>query len=127
MVTYGQLMDMDRHDDFFLAWLARDARFQASVHFAPKTKLGYTVHRKVYTSMQDEPELNMWLATQGVHGRVLRDKRQIRQVLSLLEPVWDAVKDRANLESLILTMNTSTARKIDYPEIKSLIQKLDSY
>ena len=127
MVTYGQLMDMDRHDDFFLAWLARDARFQASVHFAPKTKLGYTVHRKVYTSMQDEPELNMWLATQGVHGRVLRDKRQIRQVLSLLEPVWDAVKDRANLESLILTMNTSTARKMDYPEIKSLIQKLDSY
>jgi len=127
MVTYGQLMDMDRHDDFFLAWLARDARFQASVHFAPKTKLGYTVHRKVYTSIQDEPELNMWLATQGVHGRVLRDKRQIRQVLSLLEPVWDAVKDRANLESLILTMNTSTARKMDYPEIKSLIQKLDSY
>jgi hypothetical protein len=127
MVTYGRLMDMDRHDDFFLAWLARDARFQASVHFAPKTKLGYTVHRKVYTSMQDEPELNMWLATQGVHGRVLRDKRQIRQVLSLLEPVWDAVKDRANLENLILTMNTSTARKMDYPEIKSLIQKLDSY
>ena len=127
MVTYGRLMGMDRHDDFFLAWLARDARFQASVHFAPKTKLGYTVHRKVYTSMQDEPELNMWLATQGVHGRVLRDKRQIRQVLSLLEPVWDAVKDRANLENLILTMNTSTARKMDYPEIKSLIQKLDSY
>ena len=127
MATYGRLMDMDRHDDFFLAWLARDARFQASVHFAPKTKLGYTVHRKVYTSMQDEPELNMWLATQGVHGRVLRDKRQIRQVLSLLEPVWDAVKDRANLENLILTMNTSTARKMDYPEIKSLIQKLDSY
>ena len=127
MVIYGRLMDMDRHDDFFLAWLARDARFQASVHFAPKTKLGYTVHRKVYTSMQDEPKLNMWLSTQGVHGRVLRDKGQIRQILSLLEPVWDAVKDKANLENLTLTMNTSTARKMDYPEIKTLIQKLDSY
>ena len=120
-------MVMDRHDDFFLAWLARDARFQASVHFAPKTKLGYTVHRKVYTSMQDEPELNMWLASQGVHGRVLRDKTQIRQVLSLLEPVWDAVKDKGNLENLILTMSTSTARKMAYPEIKSIIQVLDSY
>tara|TARA_S200000501_G_scaffold332489_1_gene335228 strand:+ start:2391 stop:2624 length:234 start_codon:yes stop_codon:yes gene_type:complete len=77
--------------------------------------------------MQDEPELNMWLASQGVHGRVLRDKTQIRQVLSLLEPVWDAVKDRGNLENLILTMSTSTARKMAYPEIKSIIQVLDSY
>lgn len=117
---------MDKSDDFFLAWLARDARFQASVHFAPKTKLGYSVHRKVYTSMQDEPHLNMWLAQHGVHGRVLRDIKQIRKVLALLEPVWGAVKDKANLDSLLLTMNTNTARKMAFPEIKTLIQKLDS-
>ena len=127
MVIYGLLMDMDKSDDFFLAWLARDARFQASVHFAPKTKLGYRVHRKVYTSMEDEPHLNMWLAHKGIHGRVLRDIKQIRKVLALLEPVWGAVKDRANLDSLLLTMNTSTARKMTFPELESLIQKLDSY
>mgnify|MGYP001172176318 FL=1 len=118
-------MVMDRHDDFFLAWLARDARFQASVHFAPKTKLGYTIHRKVYTSMNDEPKLNLWLASKGVHGRVLRDVNQIRTVISLLEPVWDAVKDRGNLESLLTTMQATSARKMAHPEMRALIMKLD--
>jgi len=120
-------MDMDRHDDFFLAWLARDARFQASIHFAPKTKLGYTVHRKVYASMNDEPKLNLWLASQGVHGRVLRDVKQIRKVLALLEPVWEAVKDGDNLQKLLLTMDVTSARKMDHEEMKSIISQLDSY
>ena len=118
-------MVMDRHDDFFLAWLARDARFQASVHFAPKTKLGYTIHRKVYTSMQDEPELNLWLASKGVHGRILRDVNQIRHILNLLEPIWDAVKDRDNLQNLLSTMNATSARKMTHPEMHSLIIELD--
>jgi len=120
-------MVMDRHDDFFLAWLARDARFQASVHFAPKTKLGYTIHRKLYTSMQDEPDLNLWLSSKGVHGRVLRDVKQIRRVISLLEPVWSAVKDRDNLETLLTTMEASTARKMAHPEMEQIISKLDYY
>lgn len=127
MATYGGLMDMDRHDDFYLAWLARDARFQASIHFAPKTKLGYTVHRKVYTSMQDEPRLNLWLASQGIHGRVLRDVKQIRKVLALLEPVWEVVKDGNNLQKLLLTMNVTSARKIGHEEMRAIISELDSY
>jgi len=121
------LMVMDRHDDFFLGWLARDARFQASVHFAPKTKLGYTIHRKVYASMQDEPALNMWLATQGIYGRVLRDVRQITLLLRLLEPVWDAVKDKHNLKKLRITMEATSARKIEHNEMLDLIKELDSY
>ena len=116
---------MDRHDDFFLAWLARDARFQASVHFSPKTKLGYTVHRKVYTSMEDEPQLNMWLTAKGVNGRVLRDVGQIRKVIDLLKPVWDAVKDRDNLQNLLITMDVATARKMGHPEMVSIIEELD--
>ena len=125
MGTYGVLMVMDRHDDFFLGWLARDARFQASVHFAPKTKLGYTIHRKVYTSMNDEPELNLWMASQGVHGRVLRDIQQIHRVIDLLEPVWSAVKDRDNLERLLTTMEASTARKMGHTEMEQIISRLD--
>jgi hypothetical protein len=58
---------------------------------------------------------------------VLRDKKQIRQVLSILEPIWEAVKDSNNLERLALTMDTSTARKMAHPEMESLIQKLDYY
>ena len=118
-------MVMDRHDDFFLGWLARDARFQASVHFAPKTKLGYTIHREVYTSMNDEPELNLWMASQGVHGRVLRDIKQIHRVIDLLEPVWSAVKDRDNLERLLTTMEASTARKMGHTEMEQIISRLD--
>ena len=118
-------MVMDRHDDFFLGWLARDARFQASVHFAPKTKLGYTIHRKVYTSMNDEPELNLWMASQGVHGRGLRDIKQIHRVIDLLEPVWSAVKDRDNLERLLTTMEASTARKMGHTEMEQIISRLD--
>ena len=125
MGTYGVLMVMDRHDDFFLGWLARDARFQASVHFAPKTKLGYTIHRKVYTSMTDEPELTLWMASKGVHGRVLRDIKQIHRVIDLLEPVWSAVKDRYNLERLLTTMEASTARKMGHTEMEQIISRLD--
>ena len=116
---------MDRHDDFFLAWLARDARFQASIHFSPKRKLGYKVHRKVYTSMEDEPELNLWLATKGVHGRVLRDKGQIQRVLSILTPVWEAVKDRGNLQKLLLTMDAQTARKMNHADIADLMRQFE--
>jgi hypothetical protein len=120
-------MDMDKSDDFFLGWLARDVRFQASVHFAPKTKLGYTIHRKVYASKRDEPHLNMWLATQGIYGRVLRDIKQIRVLLKILEPVWDAVKDRDNLDRLLLTIEATSARKIGHEEMLELISGLDSY
>jgi len=117
---------MDRHDDFFLAWLARDVRFQASIHFSPKRKLGYKVHRKVYTSMEDEPLLNLWLATEGVHGRVLRDKEQIQKILSLLAPVWEAVKDRNNLQKLLLTMDAPTARKMNHADISELMRQFDT-
>ena len=116
---------MDRHDDFFLAWLARDARFQASIHFSPKRLLGYKVHRKVYTSMEDEPMLNLWLASKGVHGRVLRDKEQIQRVLSLLAPVWEAVKDRGNLQKLLITMDAPTARKMDHAAISTLVTQFE--
>lgn len=116
---------MDRSDDFFLGWLARDTRFQASIHFSPKRRLGYKVHRKVYTSMTDEAALNLWLASKGVHGRVLRDKEQIQKVLSLLAPVWEAVKDRGNLQKLLLTMDAPTARKLDHADISELARQFE--
>jgi hypothetical protein len=77
--------------------------------------------------MEDEPALNMWLSTQGVYGRVLRDVKQIRTLLRILEPVWEAVKDRDNLEKLKLTMESTTARKIGHEEMLDLIHRMDSY
>jgi len=79
----------------------------------------------VYTSMEDEPELNLWLATKGVHGRVLRDTKQIQKVLSLLAPVWDAVKDRGNLQKLLLTMDAQTARKMNHSDITDLVRQFE--
>lgn len=116
---------MDKSDDFFLAWLARDARFQASVHFSPKHKLGYAIHRKLYTSMFDEPQLNMWLATKGVHGRILRDKDQIQKVLAILAPVKEAIKDSKNLTRLFISLDCPSARKMKHADICRLIEQFD--
>jgi len=79
----------------------------------------------VYTSMSDEPQLNMWLTTKGVNGRILRDVSQIRRVISLLEPVWAVVKDRHNLENLLTTMDATSARKMAHLEMLSVIEELD--
>lgn len=117
---------MDRSDDFYLAWLARDVRFQCSVHFSPKHKLGYSIYRKVYTSKDDCPPLNLWLTERGIHGRILRNREQIRKLLTILEPVWDCVKDRENLERLNITMRATTPRKITHDEILPIIHALDS-
>ena len=117
---------MDLSDDFFMGWLARDARFQASVHFAPKCRLGYTVHRKVYASMDEAPRLTMWLREKGINGRVLRDRDEISRLLSLLGPVWEVVKDRDSLERLMLTMDATSMRKMKHDEMCELIQTLDS-
>ena len=75
--------------------------------------------------MEDEPELNLWLATKGVHGRVLRDTEQIQRVLSLLAPVWEAVKDRSNLQKLLLTMDTPSARKMNHADISELMRQFE--
>ena len=117
---------MDLSDDFFLGWLARDARFQASVHFSPKTKLGYTIHRKVYASMEDEPHLTMWLRDKGINGRILRDKKEIALLLNLLRPVAHVVKDRGNLSRLRFTMEMPSARKMTHEDIEEFISEFDS-
>jgi len=75
--------------------------------------------------MEDEPELNLWLATKGVHGRVLRNKEQIQKVLSLLAPVWEAVKDRGNLQKLLVAMDAPTARKMNHGDIADLVRQFE--
>ena len=65
------------------------------------------------------------MASKGVHGRVLRDIKQIHRVIDLLEPVWSAVKDRDNLERLLTTMEASTARKMGHTEMEQIISRLD--
>ena len=80
-------------DTFFLAWLARECRFQASVHYAPRTKLGYRIARRVIVSPNDEPALNMWLASKGVSARIIKNKEQIQTVIRLLVPAKHYVKD----------------------------------
>jgi len=75
--------------------------------------------------MTDEAVLKLWLSSKGVHGRVLRDKAQIQRVLSLLAPVWEAVKDRDNLQKLLLTMDAPTARKLNHFDISELVRQFE--
>ena len=81
------------NDDFFLAWLARECRFQASIHFAPRTRIGYRIVRRIIVSPKDEAELNMWLSTKGITARIIKDKEQIMKVIRLLAYVKQYVKD----------------------------------
>tara|TARA_R100001510_G_C7642064_1_gene199650 strand:+ start:618 stop:971 length:354 start_codon:yes stop_codon:yes gene_type:complete len=111
-------------DSFFLAWLARECRFQISVHFAPKTRIGYRVERRVLVSRKDEPALNMWLATQGVNARVIKDAALIRQVIRILTPVKQYVADVDNMVKMIRLMDYK-GRSPTHQEIEDIIRMID--
>jgi len=117
---------MDLSDEFYLAWLARECRFQASVHWAPRTRLGYRVYRRVIVSPIDEPALNLWLATKGVHGRVLRDKSQIRLIIELLRPVATHVAHAQGLKKMLQVLNVPSTKSQTYEGITSILEILDS-
>ena len=119
-------MTMDLSDDFYLAWLARECRFQASVHWAPRTRLGYRVYRRVIVSPFDEPALNLWLATKGGHGRVLRDKEQIERVIALLRPVSKHVFHQDGLKKMLQVLNVPSTKRQTYSGIVSILEILDS-
>ena len=114
---------MDLNDEFYLAWLARECRFQASVHWAPRTRLGY---RRVIVSPIDEPALNLWLATKGVHGRVLRDKSQIRLIIELLRPVAIHVAHAQGLKKMLRVLDVPSTKSQTYNGIISILEILDS-
>lgn len=112
------------NDDFFLAWLARECRFQASVHFAPRTRIGYRIVRRVIVTPQDEPELNMWLSTQGVTARVVKDKEQIMRIIRLLTPVKQYVKDTDGMLRIVKLLEVNK-RRATYRDIIEAIELIE--
>jgi len=122
--TYWKEVSRMDEDSFFLAWLARECRFQISVHFSPKTRIGYRVERRVLVSRKDEPALNMWLSTQGVNARVIKDATLIRQVIRILTPVKQYVYDVDNMLKMIRLMDFK-GRSPTHEEIESIIQMID--
>jgi hypothetical protein len=113
-------------DGFYLGWFARECRFQASVHYAPKNRLGYRLHRRVIVSPKDEPALNLWLAHHGVHGRILKERQQIEKVMELLTPVRDHVVDMSGWMRMLLILDEEKGRKLTYGKIRRIIDTLDS-
>lgn len=111
-------------DAFFLGWLARECRFQLSVHFAPKTRIGYRVERRALVSRKDEPALNMWLAAQGINARIIKDAELIRQLIRLLAPVRQHVYDRKNMLKMIRLMDYK-GRAPTHEEIAEVIALID--
>ena len=89
------------HDDFYLAWLARDCRFHCTIYFTPQALLGYSPVRRAIVTSTHEPELQEWLATKNIEHRCIRDRHELRRLLRLLSPVRERVKDRKNMENLI--------------------------
>jgi hypothetical protein len=112
-------------DAFYLGWLARECRFQLSVHFSPKTRIGYRVERRVLVSPKDEPALNLWLASKGVNARVIKDVDLIRQVIRLLTPVKEHVRDGANMLKMLRLMDFK-GRAPTHEEVEEIIDLIDS-
>ena len=112
-------------DSFFLGWLARDCRFQISVHFAPNTRIGYRVERRVLVSRKDEPALNMWLSTKGVNARIIKDPELIQQVIRILVPVKEHVYDAANMLKMIRLMEYKK-RNPTHEKIEEIIDMIDN-
>ena len=112
------------NDDFFLGWLARECRFQASVHFAPRTRIGYRIARRVIVTPKDEPQLNIWLSTQGITARVVKDKEQIMQIIRILAPIKQYVKD-VNGMSKMLKLLEVNKRRASHQDILDAIELIE--
>ena len=113
------------NDDFFLGWLARECRFEASVHFAPRTRIGYRIARRIKVSRKDEPALNMWLSTKGITARIIKDKEQIMRVIVLLRPVSKHVKDLQGINRMLRFLDINR-RRLTYDTLTEAISLLDS-
>lgn len=92
-------------DDFYLAWLARECRFRYTIHFAPKTLLGYSPIRRATVTPREEPDLQAWLATHGINHRIISDRDELRTLVRLLSPVRELVKDIQNMDRLTKSLN----------------------
>tara|TARA_R110000744_G_scaffold402_1_gene1599 strand:+ start:300 stop:644 length:345 start_codon:yes stop_codon:yes gene_type:complete len=111
-------------DTFFLAWLARECRFQASVHYAPRTRIGYRIARRVIVSPNDEPYLNMWLASKGVTARIIKNKAQIQSIIRLLAPVKQYVKDIEGMGRMLKILDINK-RRATHQDILDAITMLE--
>ena len=112
------------NDDFFLGWLARECRFEASVHFAPRTRIGYRIARRIKVSRKDEPALNMWLSTKGITARIIKDKEQIMKVIVLLRPVSKHVKDLEGMNRMLRFLDINR-RRLTHDTLIEAISLLD--
>ena len=111
-------------DSFFLAWLARECRFQASVHYAPRTRIGYRIARRVIVSPKDEPQLNMWLSSKGITARVIKNKDQIKSLIRLLMPVKQYVKDIEGMGRMLKIIDINK-RRVTHQDILDTIILLE--
>jgi len=111
-------------ESFFLAWLARECRFQASVHYAPRTRIGYRIARRVIVSPKDEPKLNMWLAEKGITARVIKNTNQIKLVIRLLVPVKEYVKDIQGMGRMLKILEMKK-RQLTHQDILDTIVLLE--
>jgi len=111
-------------ESFFLGWLARECRFQASVHYAPRTRIGYRIARRVIVSPKDEPKLNMWLVEKGITARVIKNKEQIKLLIRLLVPVKEYVKDIQGMGRMLKILEMKK-RQLTHQDILDTILRLE--
>jgi len=78
----------------------------------------------VIVTPKDEPQLNMWLSTQGITARVVKDKEQIMQIIRILAPIKQYVKD-VNGMSKMLKLLEVNKRRASHQDILDAIELIE--
>ena len=89
-------------DSFFLAWLARECRFQASVHYAPRTRIGYRIARRVIVSPKDQSQIKQIIRLLASVKQYVKDIQGMGRMLKIIELNKRRLTHQDILDAIIL-------------------------
>ena len=115
----------DLLDSVMLGWLAREAKFSVYVYFAPNTPIGYQVNRMVVLTRRAEPLFIEWMRSRhGIDARKIQRNETIQQVIDILSPIKELVRDSDGMKHMQHVLN-SYPRRWKHDDVLRLLHELD--
>jgi hypothetical protein len=106
--------------------LAREARFNIYVYFAPNTPIGYQVNRVVVLTKKKEPLFEEWMKkTHGISARKIQNNDTIRDVIDILSPIKELVCDSSGMDNMSFVLK-EYPRRWKHDDVLRLINHLDA-
>ena len=110
------------NDDFFLGWLAREAKFSVRVVVNPDVKIGYQLRRRVRVCKDKDSTLLLWLIGRDIKTRYVCNKKDILTILKLLAPVYEHIADKDGFDLMQETIDLSI-RQMNHEELFEALSK----